>query len=190
MIYKHMYCGYPNNRDIELLKNHEIITSSAAVYEDMIFVYFESKNESLTIHDVAKCSMKPFPNGELWTEMIEIFHFFTPKNDSEWVRKIENKKPQFRINKINMNKVASYIYYHQQMQNNNQYNCDKFFSIFLFGNIGIIYDESPVEMITWQDIEGRTYAPTRQDWTPLMMEHFAAWPNGSKKWITLENIGK
>ena len=190
MIHKHMYCGYSDCRSVELLENDEIITSSAAVYGNMIFVYFEIKNEALGINDVAKGNMKPFPDGGLWAEMVEIFHFFTPKNDEEWVRKTENKTPQFRINKIYMDKVASYIYYHQQLQRDNQYNCDKFFSIFLYGNIGIIYGESPVESITWQDIEGRPYTPIRQDWPQLMAEHFVPWEDGRKTWIELENIGK
>lgn len=190
MIYKHMYCGYSDNPDVELLSHKDIITSSAAVYEDMIFVYFESINEALSIDDVAKGKMKPFPNGDMWAEMIEAFHFFTPKTDEEWIRKVPNKTPQFRINKIYMDKVASYIYYHQQLQRNNQYNCDKFFSIFLFGNIGIIYGESPVESITWQDIEGKPYTPIRQDWTPLMNEHFVPWEDGHKGWTELKLIGR
>lgn len=190
MIYKHMYCGYSDKPEIELLKNDNIITSSAAIYENMIFVYFESTEATLSINDVAKGAMKPFPNGELWTEMVEAFHYFTPKTDDEWVRKIDNKTQQFRINKIYMDKVASYIYYHQQLQRTNQYDCDKFFSIFIYGNIGIIYGESPVEPITWQEIEGRPYTPTRQDWTPLMNEHFMPWEDGRKGWIELKNIGK
>ncbi len=62
--------------------------------------------------------------------------------------------------------------------------------IFLYGNIGIIYGESPVESITWQDIEGRPYTPIRQDWPQLMAEHFVPWEDGRKTWIELENIGK
>ncbi len=185
MIYKHMYCGYTDAKSIKLLKNDEVITSSAGKFGDMVFVYFESKNEALTINDVAQGNMKQFPNGEYWAEMPEIFHFFTPRSDDEWVRRVENKKAQLRINYIYMDKVASYIYYHQWLQNNNQYGCDKFFAIFLYGNIGIIYGENPVEAITWQDIEGKVYAPNRKDWAALMNEHFMPWEDGHKGWVEL-----
>ncbi len=192
MIYKHMFCGYSDDNKVELLSNDEIITSSAAYFEEekLVFVYYESKNEALSINDVVKGNMKKFPNGSDWTEMVEIFHYFTPKNDEEWTRKIPNKTANFRINKINMDHVASYIYHHQDLQYHNQYGCDKFFSIFLFGNIGIIYGEDPIENVTWADIEGRVWAPTRSDWCSLMNEHFKAWPDGHKGWVALANAAK
>ncbi len=190
MIYKHMFCGYTDEGKVELLKNDEIITSSAAAYGDMIFVYYESKNEKLGINDVVKGNMRPYPTGEGWMEMMEAFHFFTPRNDDEWVRKIDNKKAQFRINYIYMDKVASYIYYHQWLQNNNQYGCDKFFAIFILGNVGIIYGENPQENITWEEIEGKTYQPNRSDWGSLMNEHFMPWEDGHKGWVELTDAAK
>lgn len=189
MIYKHMYCGYPNSNSIKLSDNEDIITSSAAVYENMVFVYFETKNKELTINDVAQGDLKAFPDGSYLAEMPEIFHYFSPRNDEQWCRKIENKTPVFLINKIHKDKIASYIYHHQDLQQHNPYNSDKFGSIFMYGNIGIIYLESPTENITWQDIEDRPYIPVRSDWAVLMNNHFMEWPDGHKGWVQIENIG-
>lgn len=186
MIYKHMYCGYKNSGKITLKKDERIITSSAAYFEDMTFLYFETKDETLTANDAAKGDMKPFPNGEEWFEMSEIFHYFTPRNDEEWERKIKNKKPRFKINKLNKDKIASYIYYHVGYQNTNPYDRDKFFSIFLYGNVIVIYGETPAELITWQEIEGKEHKPLRDDWGKLMEEHFLAWPDGEKKWLPMD----
>ncbi len=186
LIYKHMYCGYKKNGKITLKKNEKIITSSAAHFEDMTFLYFETKDPSLTVKDVAEGEMKLFPNGDEWFEMSEIFHYFTPANDGEWERKIKNKKAVFRINKLNRDKVASYIYHHVWHQNCNNYDCDRFFSIFIYGNVIVMYSETPEEKVTWQDIEGRPYSPNREDWGELMNEHFAAWPDGEKKWVLME----
>ena len=188
MIYKHMYCGYKKSGKIGFKENDKVITSSGAVFEDMVFVYFESKDETVGIDDVASGDMKPFPNGEHWFEMSEIFHYFTPANDDEWERKIKNKKPLFKINRLNRDKVAGYIYHHVGHQKTNQYNCDKFFSIFIYGNIIVMYGERPYERVTWQDIEGRPYTPpNNEEWQKLMNEHFMAWPDGEKKWVILAN---
>lgn len=186
MIYKHMYCGYKKSGKIEFKKDDRIITASAANFEDMTFLYFETKDESLTAKDVAAGNMKPFPNGEDWFEMSEIFHYFTPEDDSQWERKIKNKEPRFRINKLNRDKISSYIYYHFDHQNTNQYDVDKFLSIFIYGNIIVMYGETPTEKVTWQEIEGRRYEPEKDYWGPLMEEHFKAWPDGEKKWVKIE----
>lgn len=86
-----------------------------------------------------------------------------------------------------MDKVASYIYYHVDHQHTNQYECDKFFSIFNYGNIIIMYSEEPTEWVTWQDIEGRYHEPPRKDWADLMNQHFKTWPDGEKKWVKMKN---
>ncbi len=187
MIYKHMYCGYKNSGKVKIKKDDRIITASAASFEDMTFLYFETKDSELLPTDVAEGDLKPFPNGNEWFEMPEIFHYFTPENDGEWQRKIEGKTPVFRINKLNMDKVASYIFYHVDHQRSNQYECDKFFSIFNYGNVIIMYAEEPTELVTWQDIKGRYHEPPRSDWGALMDQHFKAWPDGKKKWVKMEN---
>ena len=182
-----MYCGYKNSGKIVLKNDDRIITSSAATFEDMTFLYFESKDEKLTANDVAIGDMKPFPDGSDWFEMNEIFHYFTPMEDGEWERKISDKKAWFRINKLNRDKVSSYIYYHVDHQNTNQYDVDKFLSIFIYGDSIVMYGETPVESVTWQEIEGRRYEPENPHWDELMKQHFKAWPDGEKKWVRIEN---
>lgn len=186
MIYKHMYCGYKNSGKIELKNDERIITSSAASYEDMVFLYFETKDPTLTAKDAAKGDLKLFPNGEEWFEMSEIFHYFTPRDDSEWTRKTPGKKPWFRINRLYRDKISSYIYHHMEHQLGNPYECDKFLSIFIYADIIVMYGELPTEEVTWQDIEGKYHTPNREDWDDLMAEHFAEWPDGEKKWVPME----
>lgn len=186
MIYKHMYCGYKNGGELEFCKDERIITASAAGFEDMTFLYFETKEEDLGAQDVVKADMRPFPNGEDWFEMTEIFHYFTPREDGEWERRVPNKKPWFRINKLRREKISSYIYYHMQYQLGNPYDCDKFMSIFIYGDTIIMYGENPEEKITWQDIEGKYHLRNRDDWGDLMNEHFAFWPDGKQKWVAME----
>lgn len=186
MIYKHMYCGYVGEGKITLAKDARVIVSAAAYFEDMVFLYFESTDPSLSASDISCGKMIPFPNGDEWFEMTEIFHYFTPEKDSEWVRKVKNKTPVLRINKLQKDKIASYIYYHVDHQLGNPYDCDKFMSIFLYGNIIVMYSETPTENVLWQDIEGRAHTPPRDDWDDLMNEHFSPWKDGTQRWIPLK----
>ena len=87
-----------------------------------------------------------------------------------------------KVNYLERDKIASYIYYHVEHQNDNQFDCDKFFSIFIYDNMIIIYKELPEETITWEDIRGRNHHDERPDWEELMNEHFRAWPDGTKGW--------
>ena len=187
MIYKHMYCGYKNSGKLTFTEDERIITASAANFEDMTFLYFESKDATLTADDVVSGDLKQYPNGENWFEMNEIFHYFTPEDDSEWERKIKDKKAWFRINQLNRDKVASYIYYHFDHQNTNQFDVDKFFSIYIFGDYIVMYGETPTENVTWEEIKGRRYEPENPLWDQIMNEHFKAWPDNEKKWVKIEN---
>ncbi len=186
MIYRHMYVGYKKSGKIKFKENDKVITSSAANFKDMTFVYFESKDKDVDIYDVCEGDMKPFPDGREWFEMPKIFHYYDPEKDEDWERKEPNKKPYYRVNKLKMDKVASYIYYHVDHQNTNQWNCDKFFSIFIYGDLIVLYAEEPTERITWDDLKGKLHVPGLSNWSDLMYQHFAEWPEGKKAALLLE----
>ncbi len=191
MIYKHMYRGYKKEGKVEFLDDQRIITSSGAEFDGITYIYFETKCEELDIEDVVKAEMKPYPDGKGWFELTEIFHYFTPYEDSQWERKVTEKTPKFRINHLKKNMISSYIYHHVAHQNTNQYGYDKFLSIFNVGDTIIMYSESPSEKITWQDIEGRQFIPQdSNEWDNLMDKHFKAWENGEKKWILMPSCEK
>lgn len=187
MIYRHMYCGYKKGGKLHFKENDNIITSSAANFKDMTFVYFETTDKDIDIYDVCEGDMKPFPNGSDWMEMTKIFHYYEPENDADWERKIPNKKPYFRVNKLKRDKIASYIFYHVEHQNGNQYDCDRYFSIFLYDDLIVLYAERPDENVTWADIEGKYHTPPVPNWSDIMYNHFAEWQEGGKASILLEN---
>ena len=147
MIYKHMYIGYNPQRNIAIKGDSSAYTATVKYYENYALLYFESKDASTNADDVAEGTLMPFPDGRKWFEMAEIFHYFAPETDDQWVRKIENKERKIRVNRLERDKIASYIYYHVEHQNDNQVDEDKFFSIFIYDNLIFIYSEVPEEYV-------------------------------------------
>lgn len=185
MIHKHMYIAYLKSGVAEIEKSEKVVTATVKFFEDMAVLYFEGKDETVKPTDFVKGNFKEFPDGECWFELTEIFHYFSPRSDDEWVRKIENKEGYICVNRIEKSKIASYIYYHHMHQENNPINCDKFYSMFIYRDTVFMYGEIPTEEVTWTDIEGKPFGYMNCDWGALMNEHFKAWPDGEKKWIKL-----
>ncbi len=186
MIYRRMYLGYGDK--VVFKQNSEVIVCSGARCGDMVFVYFETKNESLLIDDVVSGDMKKFPDGESFVRMIRVFQAFTPESESSYERKLTQKEPKFRINYIRPDMEQSYITYHTDFQNSNPYGWDKFFSIFMYGNLAIIYNEEPRELITLDEISGKKHTPNIENWDEIMNAHFIPHGKGEINWQYLDNI--
>ncbi len=181
MINRYMYCGYTNSQ-VNFLKNENVITASCAYYKDMVFLYYESFGDIIP-EAFAAASMKPFPDGSFWFKMTDVFHYSTPENEELWTRKIENKQPSFELNFLNYDKIASYIYYHYDHQQGNQYGYDRYGVIFLYKNILVMYHETPYELIEKKEIEGKEHIPCPENWDEIMKPHFK---NENNKWEVLK----
>ena len=175
-----MYCGYPQGT-LELKSDAPVVTSSLVYHKDMAILYFESAQE-LCPEEVVAGSMAAFPDGSRWWKMAEIFHYFPCDDDELWQRKVENKTPVLRVNYLNEDKIASYIYYHYDHQEGHQVGVDRYGSIFIYQNMIIMYTENPTEKVEWADIYRQPYTPGRKDWVALMDQHFKAWEDGVKGW--------
>ena len=185
MIYKHMYIAYVKNNDIETSENEKILTSTVKYYNNLAVLYFETDHTDIVPEDFAKGSTVALPDGRHWTEATEIFHYFEPKNDEQWKRRYKKKTCEMRVNHLKRDKIASYIYYHVEHQNDSQVGVDKFMSIFLFEDMIFMYSEKPTEKIKWEDIQGRNHHGNRYKWMTLMNKHFKEWPDGTKGWKEL-----
>lgn len=190
MIYRYMFYGYYNNIEVDYLNKKEVITASVAIFKDKMFLYYESKADNVKPENVVNTDMIPFQNGDKWFRMMEIFHYYQPENDVKWERKITEKKHVFNVNYLNEDKVGSYIFLHHEHQEGNQYDVDKYVSIFICGNMIVLYEEEPREIVTLEDIRGKMHIPCRADWTELMGEHFKEWEDGKKGWKKLQEKGE
>ena len=105
----------------------------------------------------AEGSILPLPDGRLWMEAADIYHSFSPEDESRWERKIPDKRCIIQINRLQMDKISSYIYYHVERQNDNLINDDKYLAVFIHEDNIFLYTERPVEKVTWEDIEGKNH---------------------------------
>ena len=141
-----MYTGYFTDKNIEIPDNPFHI--SYAFFEDMVFVYFETKNgeDPLTVlADNVHIKLKDFPTGETWIRMTDIFHYSTPVSEEYWERKEKDKQIVFRASRLKYEEVSKYIYYHYKGQQTFAYRHEKYGAIYMYRNLLIIYDEFPVE---------------------------------------------
>ena len=102
-----MYCGYPKE-ELKIRPEAKVVTASVAYFENMAFLYYESRME-LPPDAVVDGSLKEFPDGSMWFRMPEIFHYFSCEDDEKWERKEPCRKRSIRID-LFIRQSADYVY--------------------------------------------------------------------------------
>lgn len=117
-------------------------------YEQMIFLYFESIDESLQPKELfpkfsEKLEYWPGKN-ELcgWVPMFQIYYHSELTNPEDWERN-EKKVRRGRIAFLLPEKVASYIYYHKALVDEGLFEGDKYQSIAWHEEVLFSYFEEP-----------------------------------------------
>lgn len=187
MVYRNMYVAY-SNEPLTYVENPAVVTASAGYAEGCVYLYVESTDPDTVPEDVASGALTALPDGSKWIHLPEIFHYY-PADGANFVRKITGKQPIFALNKLEFHRICSYIYLHYEHQEGNQYNIDRFYCIFQHGDKIISYREEPDELVTWAEREGQPHNPVdSRQWNALMETHFKAWPDGTKRWIEMQNV--
>lgn len=186
MIYRHMYVAYIDKEDVTLKDCDRVNTVTLGYYDNLAVLYFETSDSTLVPESFTEGSVLPLPDGRLWMEASDIYHSFSPEDESRWERKIPDKKCYIQINRLKRDKISSYIYYHVERQNDNLLCSDKYLAVYIHEDLIFLYGESPGERMTWEDIEGKNHHCSRYDWAKLMDEHFRTWQDGTKGWKALK----
>jgi len=183
MIERRLYIGYKES-DLYIKGHESVITASLAYYKDMVILYYECRND-VSPKEIVQGNMRKFPDGEEWFKTAEIFHYYSIDNEEKWCRKIKKKTPIFHINFLLEDKISSYIHHHYLHQSGNQYDCDRYLSMFIYKNMVIMYGESPVEKVLYKEIKDKVNIPCPENWVELMNEHFKENEDGEKGWIRI-----
>lgn len=188
MIYRFMYQGYADG-PVKPKGDGEAEQVALAENGGAVFLYYESVIPDLPPEAAASGKMKLFPDGSCWRRMPEIFHYSKPLSREHWRRKLAGKTPEFRMNYISPDKVASYIYYHYQYQEEIPGDGDKYGAIFISGNMLMMYLEYPSEPETEKYAGGlNTHNTPYAQWGEIMDAHFLPWENGKKEWRRIQLI--
>ncbi|MDO4743047.1 MAG: hypothetical protein Q4B04_03305 [bacterium] len=190
MIYRFMFCAYNKTGNLKVLPNESISHLSVCRFRDMVFIYFESRNHSVNPDEVVSGDFIPFPDGQLFFRMSEVFHYSKPLSDQHWARKIKNKQGRMDVIFLDPEKIQSYFFYHYQYQEEKPGDGDKYGIIFIYKNLLVFYLEDPCEPET-EDYCGAlktNNSPNGHEWSKLMSQHFLKWQDYNGEWRTIEKI--
>ena len=172
MIFRSLFVGYAKEPQQIRLRDPLPCYAALVCREGMVFLYVESNKEHIAPESLVQGEMIPYPKGNLWAPAIEVFHYSRPVNAEQWRRKLQ-KTPYFQFNRLQHDKIASYIFYHYQYQEEYPGDGDKYGVLYLFDDQLIFYLEDPEELETVKmpGLLQTTNSPLC-NWEALMHEHF------------------
>ncbi len=190
MIYRKMFMGYSTSRDFRSKNHSEATILTISFWNDRVFLYMETTNPALHASDVVEGDLSPLPDGTLWTEMNDVFHYSYPQSEEHWKRESTIKEADIRINFLKPDMVSSYVFQHYRFQEE----CPgggkgghKYGIIFLLGNMIVMHLEPPYVKETSPGVGKLTTNDTPYaEWQDLMNSHFMGWDDSSEYWKRMD----
>jgi L-rhamnose mutarotase len=172
-----------------------IMTLSAYRWQKNVFLYYECID----------CEIRP---GELfaavgslledwpgkaekrqWIPMTDVFHFNEPVSAEHWKRKHPVEKRVGMVAHLRPEMIASYIYYHYQLQEERAFSGDKYELISLHENLLFGYLERPEIVEEPLTPKKLNTSGTPVNWLDSRMDlHFIPWEDGTPYFKDIELI--
>ncbi|MWV44329.1 hypothetical protein GRF59_11875 [Paenibacillus sp. HJL G12] len=162
-----------------------------------LFLYYESPAQTADPHELfAHCedALETWPGTDKprrWVPMMDIFHYQQPINENHWLRKNASARPYARIAHLKPDKVASYVFYHYQYQEEKPGDGDKYGMIALHENLMFFYSEDPATVDKPSYSGKLSTSNTPSDWAGTMEPHFIPWDQPaehSRIWLEIPLI--
>lgn len=200
-VHRYMYRGLLKNDKIELqplldkqkanLQQKKadglLLTCALFVHERNLFLYYETVDQVLQPSEVLpnlNNYLQQWPADDketYWSSMADIYHSSVPIDVTHWRRSEPVKKRVGRLGRPWPDHVASYIYYHYQLQEERpanmrtgKYTLIGFAQpfIFFYGEEG-----SPADtVLVPQKLKTRNTPANWDLWQSIMRPHFKPWP--------------
>lgn len=159
----------------------EVVTASVFRFERNLFFYYELKSDELrpeSLFEGLELCLEECPFEEekrYYIRMYDVFHYNRPTEDHPW-RGREMGTPYAMLIRLRPEKVGSYVFYHQQLQEEYPGCGCKYGVIALHENLLFHYLEKPeyTEEAAWKGFLDTKNSP-REQWHELMHEHFMFW---------------
>jgi hypothetical protein len=165
-----------------LVQEGVLMTAAAFSWKDNVFLYYECVGEQIapeTLTGAAKeylSDWKGETDSRKWIPMVDVFHFNEPAGYEHWLRKSPVERRVGRVAHLKREMMASYIYYHYQLQEERAFSGNKYEMIAMHENLLFGYQEFPLVM---EDpvIPGRLSTKgTPVPWEDSRMDlHFQPW---------------
>jgi len=146
-----------------------------------LFLYYESPAQSIDPHELfthCEDALVTWPGTNeprIWVPMMDIFHYQKPISEKHWLRKNASARPYARIAYLKPDKVASYVFYHYQYQEEQPGDGDKYGMISLHENLIFFYSEDPATVEPPPYSGHLSTSNTPPDWSGTMEPHFIPW---------------
>lgn len=159
-----------------------VLTASAFRYREHFFTYVECIGEAIAHEELfgASPAFAAWPDRDAkFIPMMDIFHCGVPWTVDYWRRRARVEKVEAHVIRIIPEKLASYIFYHYQLQEEQPGSFDKYAVIALNDNLLFFYKELPfvVEPPLRPGLLATKNTP--DPWHPLMITHFQPWPDAT-----------
>lgn len=179
----------------KLIREGQLMTAAGFKWNRNLFLYYECMDKVLPpemLLPEATNHLDDWPGQELprkWIHLIDVFHFNAPMDAAHWRRKAPVERQVGRIAHLKPEMVASYVYYHYQLQEEHTFHGPKYEIIGIHENLLFGYQEFPA--IIEEPILPKKLATsgTPEDWNESRMDlHFQPWPDGHLYFKPIETL--
>jgi len=161
------------------------MTVAGFIFERDAFLYIEQLTGQVAPELIVpglNAMLEDWPGQEearKWIALIDVFHFNEPASLDHWNRKEKPERIGGRVAYLRPEMVASYIFYHYQLQEERGFTGPKYEMIGMHENLLFGYQEFPA-VVEEPILPGRlTSKHTPVPWATTRMDlHFKEWEDG------------
>lgn len=169
----------------EIISNETVMTIAAFKWERNIFLYYECITDEIKPEEIFNSLdifLEDWPGKNekrKWIPMIDVFHFNEPVSNQHWKRKGIVERRAGRVAHLKPEMMASYIYYHYQLQEERAFLGPKYEIIAMHENLLFGYQEFPAVVEEPAAPKKLSTSGTPENWADSRMDlHFQPWEDG------------
>lgn len=168
-----------------LVREGVLLTAAAFAWNRNVFLYGEClgarPEPERFVPDIGEL-LEDWPGEDgkrKWVPMIDVFHFNEPASLEHWKRKEPVLRRVGRIAHLKPEMMASYIYYHYQLQEEQAFHGPKYEIIAMHENLLFGYQEFPAVVEKPVVPKRLSTSGTPVNWNDSRMDlHFQPWEDG------------